>query len=319
MNFQKLNSIKLVFTLVVLFLSADLMAQSNFYDVNSGAGYGLRFWNGSNAYKITMGNNTNYSYGPVSSFSIKTEMSGDPARGFTWGVSGQQPSAALSSNGNFQTKGWVRAVNGLGLGTDDVALSDFGGVLNVRSNKSDASFITFKDKENDTYGFFGFDSDGDRFGAYQGGNMVIEAITNDYTSLGVGGTAVLTALLDGSVQIGSTPVPTGSDYKLAVEGGIITEEVKIDVVTDWADYVFADDYDLKSLEEVKSFVDANSHLPNIPSASEMETNGLNVAKMDALLLEKIEEAFLHLIDMNEQIQSLSDENKALKASLKELR
>lgn len=78
-----------------------------------------------------------------------------------------------------------------------------------------------------------------------------------------------------------------------------------------ADYVFEDNYDLKSLSEVESYVNEHKHLPGMPSAAEMDANGVSVSKMSNLLLEKVEELTLHMI-------KLEKENAALKAKVESL-
>lgn len=82
-----------------------------------------------------------------------------------------------------------------------------------------------------------------------------------------------------------------------------------------ADYVFDESYNLRSLNEVESFVKENKHLPGVPSAAEMAENGMSMSQMTNLLLEKVEELTLHLIDMKKEINSLKEENAALKSSL----
>ncbi|MBR5209467.1 MAG: hypothetical protein IKV67_06400, partial [Paludibacteraceae bacterium] len=79
-----------------------------------------------------------------------------------------------------------------------------------------------------------------------------------------------------------------------------------------ADYVFEEDYNLKSLSEVESYIKENKHLPGIPSAAEIEQNGVSLSKMSNILLEKIEELTLHMI-------RLEKENAALKAEVKSLK
>lgn len=104
------------------------------------------------------------------------------------------------------------------------------------------------------------------------------------------------------------------NYKLYVRGGILSERVKVAVYNsgDWSDYVFAEDYDLKSLSYVEQFVTENKHLPNVPSAANMVKNGNDLGKTDALLLEKIEELFLHTIEQQKQIEALKAEIERLK-------
>jgi hypothetical protein len=97
----------------------------------------------------------------------------------------------------------------------------------------------------------------------------------------------------GNIGIGTTD-PKG--YKLAVAGNMIAESVKVQLKGSWADYVFEDDYKLKTLEETEAFVKKNKHLPEIPSAAEVKTNGIDVGEMNAKLLKKIEELTLHLIE-----------------------
>ena len=79
-----------------------------------------------------------------------------------------------------------------------------------------------------------------------------------------------------------------------------------------ADYVFDENYDLKSLSEVESYVNEHKHLPGIPSAADMAENGMSVAAMSNMLLEKVEELTLHMI-------RLEKENAALKAEVKSLK
>lgn len=120
----------------------------------------------------------------------------------------------------------------------------------------------------------------------------------------------------GKIRIadGASDMQMPGNYRLYVQGGILTERVKIALssTTDWADYVFADTYELTPLEEVEEYVKENKHLPNVPSAEEMVKEGLDVAKMDAKLLEKIEELTLYLIEQNKQIEALKAEVKVLK-------
>lgn len=112
------------------------------------------------------------------------------------------------------------------------------------------------------------------------------------------------------VQIGTSITTPGSatpDYKLYVQTGILTEKLKVadHSGTDWADFVFNKDYNLMSLKDVEKFIKNNNHLPNVPSAQEIANNGIDVAKMDATLLQKIEELTLYVIELQKQNQLLS--------------
>lgn len=105
-----------------------------------------------------------------------------------------------------------------------------------------------------------------------------------------------------------------TQYGLLVQKGILTEKIKVATMTttDWADYVFEKDYKRMTLEEVEKFVNENKHLPNVPTTTEMISNGSDLIKTDAKLLEKIEELTLYMIEMNKEIKALKAENEKLK-------
>jgi len=129
--------------------------------------------------------------------------------------------------------------------------------------------------------------------------------------------------LDGKISIGGRATFTCSDctdYSLFVKNGIKAEKVKVDVASanGWADYVFNENYNLKSLEEVEKHINENGHLPNIPSAKEVVENGINVAEMDAKLLEKIEELTLYSIEQNKKIKEQNERIERLEKMLLEL-
>jgi hypothetical protein len=103
----------------------------------------------------------------------------------------------------------------------------------------------------------------------------------------------------GAVGIGTY---TTTGYKLAVGGNIRSKEVVVE--TGWADFVFAKDYKLPSLVEVEKYIKANNHLPEIPSAEEIQTNGLKVGEVQTKMMQKIEELTLYIIEMKKEIEAL---------------
>jgi Phage T4 tail fibre len=117
---------------------------------------------------------------------------------------------------------------------------------------------------------------------------------------------------DGNVGIGTlTP-----DAKLTVKGNIHTQEVKVDLNGAVApDYVFEKDYKLPSLESVKEYIDTNKHLPEVPSAKEMEEKGINVSEMNMLLLKKVEELTLYMIELKSENQSMKKVIEELKSKI----
>jgi len=100
-----------------------------------------------------------------------------------------------------------------------------------------------------------------------------------------------------------------STSKLFVEGGITTEEVRVKIKTLWSDFVFNDDYQIIPLTELDIYIKQNKHLPDIPSSTEVEKNGIELGKMNVLLLQKIEEMTLYLIEQQKQIDLLKQQQK----------
>ena len=121
----------------------------------------------------------------------------------------------------------------------------------------------------------------------------------------------------GNVGIGTTN-PT---HKLAVNGTIKAKEIIVET-TGWSDYVFADDYALPSLSAVEAHIKTNKHLPGIPSAAEVATDGISLGDMQARLLAKIEELTLHQIAqqklLNRQEALLETQSTALTTQAREL-
>ena len=117
----------------------------------------------------------------------------------------------------------------------------------------------------------------------------------------------------GDVGIGTT----SPNYKLDVCGTMRAKEVRIE--TGWCDYVFADDYQLRSIEEVEAFINENKHLPGIAPASQVEAEGMKVGEMSKAMMEKIEELTLYLIDQNNQIKELKIQNQLQQQQLNSLK
>ena len=115
----------------------------------------------------------------------------------------------------------------------------------------------------------------------------------------------------GNVGIGTN----NPQSKLAVNGSITAREVKV-TNQGWADYVFEESYQLSPLEETAKFIETNKHLPGFPTAEEIEKNGgFELGTMVVEQQEKIEELFLHLIELNKEVKALRLENESLRAGI----
>ncbi len=141
---------------------------------------------------------------------------------------------------------------------------------------------------------------------------------------------------DGDVGIGTTD----PDAKLDVAGNIKAQEIEVTLASidnmqlngtlaanqitvttngQTADFVFEEDYQLRDLQEVETFIQTNKHLPDIPSAAAMEENGVNLAEMNKLLLQKVEELTLYTIEQEEKLRVKDEEVLEVKAEVREVK
>ncbi|WP_448105175.1 hypothetical protein [Pedobacter panaciterrae] len=131
-------------------------------------------------------------------------------------------------------------------------------------------------------------------------------------------------VIDGAGNVGIGTL--SPKEKLSINGKIRAQEIKVETAN-WPDYVFAKDYELPSLKVTEQYIKEKGHLPGIPSAEEVKTNGVDLGEMNARLLKKIEELTLHLIEsekrntlQNAKQQNLIDQQqkdiKYLKSRLK---
>lgn len=120
----------------------------------------------------------------------------------------------------------------------------------------------------------------------------------------------------GAVGIGTTIV--NSEYKLAVAGTIGAKKVKVTALG-WADFVFDPSYKLPSLNEIEQYIKTNRHLEGVPSAAEVAMKGVDLGEMNKILLQKIEELTLHLIDEHKQNEEMKTQMKMMQAEIKAIK
>ena len=136
-------------------------------------------------------------------------------------------------------------------------------------------------------------------------------------ALATGNTEIMRISTNGNVGIGTI----SPDEKLTVKGKIHSEEIIVDLSVP-ADYVFQkyytgkselkSDYVMPTLAEIESFTKKNNHLPNVPSAKEIQQNGLSLGAMSNVLLQKVEELTLYAIEQQKELERLKTENKNYK-------
>lgn len=122
---------------------------------------------------------------------------------------------------------------------------------------------------------------------------------------------IMTIKSNGSVAIGTK---TTGNHRLAVEGSIGAREVNVSL-NSWPDYVFRDNYDLISLDDLEEFINAHQHLPEVPSEQDVLAVGIDVGEMNALLLKKIEELSLYLIQEHELNKDLLNRIEIIESKL----
>ena len=115
------------------------------------------------------------------------------------------------------------------------------------------------------------------------------------------------------VQIGLALPTNHTDYRLAVDGKLVAKSIFVTQGNNWADFVFAPTYALQPLPELEAYLKQNRHLPAIPSAAEVEKNGVDLGDMNAKLLQSLEELTLHVIELGKQNARLQAEVAALAA------
>lgn len=119
----------------------------------------------------------------------------------------------------------------------------------------------------------------------------------------------------GKLLIGTDNLTNLNDYAFAVNGSSIMNKLRIKTYATWPDYVFDNNYDLPTLKYLESYIKANRKLPGVPSAVAVAKDGFEVGESQAILLQKIEELTLYIIDLNKRLEQLEKDNAALKSLL----
>ena len=107
-------------------------------------------------------------------------------------------------------------------------------------------------------------------------------------------------------QVATSNMNDNINLILYNNGLLQAKEVKV-TLTGWPDYVFGEEYKMMSLNETERYIKENGHLPGVPSARELEDEGLSLGEMNARLMQKVEELTLHVIELQKQIDELRKE------------
>lgn len=143
--------------------------------------------------------------------------------------------------------------------------------------------------------------------AGSGGKIWAIQSTSNGSSQG-GGRFVIRDESTSNSIVAITSGATADDNKVAVNGRLTAREVQVSV-NQFPDYVFKAGYRLMPLSDVKAYIDSEGHLPNVPSESEVVSNGLDVGEMTTIMMEKIEELTLYIIEQEARIEELESQEK----------
>lgn len=230
----------------------------------------------SNAIEVSYLNNSDLPYAEIRGYFIEGAFV----------ASGSQQNALFRPQGNG-TELIVNYDGNIGIGkTIPNEKLDISGAIRINNGSNSWRFVTNSD------GSFSIKESGfsGTINIYKNGNINQNLLN----------------LHNGNVGIGTTLASNPNNYKLAVNGKIGAKEVVVETSsTTWADYVFEENYPLMPLPELEAFLKKYKHLPEIPTAEDVEEKGQSLGEMNILLLKKVEELTLYLIQLekkNEQME-----------------
>jgi len=218
--------------------------------------------------------------------------------------------------GNNTSNNHVGIGNGISIPVSTLEIVDVNPTLFLRNTNS-GGYTSLR-----LYNDFGYSGahflEVDYAGSTMAGSLLVNGPQNESASIstpgsyplafGTNNTARMTITAAGLIGIGTH----SPDKALTVNGSVHAKEIIVDLSIPTPDYVFEESYKLPSIEQVKAYIKQNKHLPEIPSAKDIKANGINVGEMNTLLLKKIEELTLYVIEMKEA----ADKDRATIAELK---
>lgn len=214
---------------------------------------------------------------------------------------------SIADNNPIQTSRIYFDVENAKMGIGAIPTANDGKVLVSYNSTTSNPQMTIKESGLGDYARFEFANSGAERVWHMAGQNVAGAGTtnraNDILNIWNSGWGDLMSFRgDGRIGIWTNTPATG--YALSVNGKIVCEELKVQLSGSWPDYVFSDSYSLMPLHGVESFIKNNHHLPGIPTAAQLETEGLSVGEMQKKMMEKIEELTLYIIQQQKEIDAL---------------
>lgn len=208
------------------------------------------------------------------------------------GVGTTSPSCRLHVNGNGYFNGTLSATSKVSMGADNQTL--FVGKAHEANLEYGTAYLGFNAERNNGSWIC-------RTNTWLNGGVVIWATMEGdllFANIPSTGSSNQTGLTDASIK-------SNVNLKLSHDGRLLAKEVKV-TITEWPDYVFDPQYKLLSISETKQFIEENGHLPEMPTAESIESEGMNVGEMNKLLVQKVEELTLYIIELQKQIDELKN-------------
>ena len=277
------------------------MAFGNNVKVNESFSMGMgRFVKTNGGYSITLGNGIVGSGNKPSVF-----LENNYNCSLVIGFKSTKPTLTVGPSPNDYPSGNLITDRTGKVAIGDVPVPDIAAKLHIRSDEGEDAgvFLEPKDLENSS-AYIKMRDEDHGIEVDNAGNM---SITSGESPMELQSASIK---LNGKVGINTTN--ESDTYALAVDGGILTNEVFIKNVDEWYDHVFSNDYKLLSLSDLKRFVAEHGHLPEVPSETEVTEEGYNMVEMQGILLKKIEELTLYTLKQQEEID-------LLKQTIEELR
>jgi hypothetical protein len=274
----------------------------------------------------------NYTYGLTMFFFGNNNIISDPS----WSYGGGAGSAAivnvnakpLTFGTNNLGRMWIDGTGNVGIGNSSPEYRlDVGGDTRIKDSGTTLNSYTSFRVQGPNYvngleiDFFGNNNiNSDTSWSYGGGAGSAAIVNVNAKPLTLGTNNQGRMWIDGSGKVSIGTTNPGS-YMLAVAGKVAAVgEVRLFGIgtTNFPDYVFDKDYQLPSLEETEKYVKENHHLPEVPSAAEIEKDGMSLNEMNVILLKKVEEITLLLIQQEKRIKAVQEENHSLKTRLDQI-
>jgi hypothetical protein len=210
------------------------------------------------------------------------------------GIGTKNPQAKLDVNGDIAAKGTLTINKG---GVTCLSLGDATG----ENLFWGTSYIGFNATRNKTTGNWAVDGDN----AHNGGGVIYSSVAGDIFFVSIPSTGT------GAKSLTDDDIRNNIKLHLSHTGTLKAKHVQV-TLANWPDFVFEKDYLLPSLPELEQYITENQRLPNVPSAAEIEADGVNLGEMNAILLQKIEEFTLYILQQEKKISNLQEQINELK-------